>query len=129
MEYKKRVTAMKVRANTYGEIMQKHGKYMDDAKYRSMLVSLKPGCFVETPDGAGGDVVEVIRDRFDIPVTIKTECNEINSETSEVIGKRYDMIDVKDIYFWEAWDFITPEYLFEDCNSLAGELMFESEVM
>ena len=126
---KRRVTAMKVNEYTYGKVMERHSENMRDAKYRSMLVSLKPGCFVEAVDGSGGNIVEVIRDRYDIPVQVKTVCEAADEKTGQTIGKHYDHINVEDIYFWEAWDFIAPEYLFIDENAVVGELMFASEVM
>lgn len=126
MTDKRRVTAMKVSEDTYSKVMERHSANMYDAKFRSMLVSLKPGCFVEAVNGCGGDIVEVIRDEFDIPTQVKVVCEMIDSKTGQTVDKHYDFIDVEDIYFWEAWDFIAPQYLFEDGNAVIGEMMFFS---
>lgn len=125
--YKKRVTEMRIGRKTYKEIMNRQGS-LCNAKHRSMLVSLKPKCFVETDDGRGGDVAEVRRDRYDIPTAVKAVTKVYDSKMEEVIGEHAEWIDVGDITFWEPWDFIAPEYLFEDENAALGELMFESEV-
>lgn len=126
---KLRVTAMRITDGTYAEIMKEHGKHLGDAAYRSMLVSLKPGCYVETVDGRGGDIVEIKRDRNDIPIQVRTVCKVVDEKTDETIDEHHDEINVEDIFFWEAWDFIAPQYLFEDENAVIGELMFASEVM
>lgn len=126
---KRRVTAMKVRRNTYGKIMECGGGSMaSDAVFRSMLVSLKPGCYVETVDGDGGDVVEVERDRYDIPTKVKTVVKVVDEKTREVVDEFFQWIDVHRIFFFEPWDFIAPVYLFEDENAAIGEFMFASEV-
>lgn len=128
--HKKRVTEMRVNENTYGEIMKRTSESypFGDAKYRSMLVSLKPGCYVETSDNRGGDIAEIERDRYDIPVRVKASYKIVDKD-GNVVGEHSEWIDVEDIYFWEAWDFIAPSYLFEDDNYPVGELMFESEVL
>lgn len=127
--YKKRVTDMKISPQTYQEIMKcKNGAIGSDAKYRSMLVSLKPNCYVEAVDGRGGDIIDIERDEYDIPVRIGVSTNPSDLATAYRDGEHLEWIDVHDINFWEAWDFIAPIYLFEDDNAALGELMFESEV-
>ena len=125
---KKRVTAMRIGPRTYKEIMNRKSVCMHNAAYRSMLVSLKPGCYVETDDGRCGNVVEVKRDHYDIPISVKAVAGVYDPDTEEQTGEHAEWIDVDHITFWEAWDFIAPKYLFEDDNYVVGELMFESEV-
>ena len=129
MDQKRRVTAMRVRPNTYGEIMKRKSPSfaMSDAGFRSMLVSLKPGCYVETSSATGGSIVKVERDRSDIPVIVQVESKVYNQDDKVIDVKRY-RINVGDIVFWEPWDFIAPTYLFEEENAPIGEIMFASEV-
>ena len=128
MYQKRRVTEMEVRPNTYREIMKKKSRtFMTNAQFRSMLVSLKPGCHVETEDARGGKVVQVERDRNDIPISVRTECPLVDRDDN-VLDIISEWISVDDIVFWEAWDFIAPEYLFDEDNAPIGEIMFESEV-
>jgi len=127
--WKKRVTEMKIGSDTYAEIMKRKSPHMhNNAEYRSMLVSLKPHCFVETEDGRGGNIVEIRRNSYDIPLEVMVTVDVVDPVTDEKICEREEWINVGDIVFWEAWDFIAPEYLFEDGNEAIGELMFESEV-
>lgn len=126
--YKKRVTAMKIGPDTYKEIMNRQGNgTLPNAQFRSMLVSIKPGCYVETLDGRCGKVAEVKRDKYDIPVSVRVTVKTVDHGTDKVI-ERSEWINTTDIFFWEAWDFIAPEYLFEDDNAIIGEMMFVSEV-
>lgn len=123
------VTAMRVGPETYSAIMQRGDEsIMPNVLHRSMLVSLKPGCYVETNDGSGGDVVKVERDELDIPVAVLAERKTKKRKNGKPLKKVAEWIDVDDITYWEAWDFRAPEYLFYDSNAIIGELMFLSEV-
>lgn len=128
--FKKRITDMKVCDETYTEVMKRTSKVwgMSNARFRSMLVSLKPGCYVEVNDERGGSVKQVNRDRYDIPLSVEVARDVYDKITREKIGEEMQDIDVEEITFWEPWDFIAPVYLFEDANAGIGELMFLSEV-
>lgn len=78
----------------FDKLITMDGWYMGDLSYRAMLDYIAPKCFVEASStGQHGNVLQIIRNKFGIPVCVKVDGYEC-----------CDYISVDRIDFFEPWD-------------------------
>lgn len=86
--------------------------FLSTPSYRNMLNNIHIGCYIEAEStGQGGDVIEIIRDKNQIPVCIKVSYKPENSKRAI-----QDYISVDRISFYEPYDFVVSneEYYDDD---------------
>ncbi len=90
----------------YDVVRRLHGHRMLNKNYRAMLMSIQPGCKVESESTRQGGIVEkVIRNIWGTPVCVKVKCGEHNELTDYISIDRVSMYEpTGDAYrVWEIY--------------------------
>ena len=113
------------RTADWDELMRRHGGSLlfgGDEGFRNLLDNIHPKCSVEA-EGTHqhGDVVEIVRDRYGIPVAVKVAYEEKSEDGTTEEGMDY--IAVSDITFWEPFDHCVPDENYWDSSEYVQKLL------
>lgn len=93
-----------------------------DEAFRNLLDNIHPRCEVEA-EGTNqyGEVIDIIRDRYGIPVVVKVRYEEENDDGE--VEEGIDYIAMADITFWEPYDHCAPDENYYDYKETEKRLM------